>query len=63
MKKYLLSILMLLTVFNVQLKADEGMWLPYSLSNQSLHEMQQLGCQLTPEQIFNLNQPDRKSVV
>ena len=63
MKKYLLSILMLLTVFNVQLKADEGMWLPYSLSNQSLYEMQQLGCQLTPEQIFDLNQPSLKDAI
>ena len=52
MKKFLLSIFMLLTVLNFQLKADEGMWLPYNLSNQSLYEMQQLGCQLTPEQIF-----------
>lgn len=63
MKKYLLSIIMFLAVCNLQLKADEGMWLPYNLSNQSLYEMQQLGCQLTPEQIFNLNQPSVKDAI
>ena len=63
MKKFLLSFFMLLTVLNFQLKADEGMWLPYSLSNQSLYEMQQLGCQLTEEQIFNLNQPSVKDAI
>ena len=63
MKKYLLSIFMLLAVFQTQLRADEGMWLPYNLSNQSLYEMQQLGCQLTAEQIFNLNQPSVKDAI
>ena len=63
MKKFLLSIFMFLTVFCTQLKADEGMWLPYNLSNQSLYEMQQLGCQLTAEQIFNLNQPSVKDAI
>ena len=63
MKKYLLSIFMFLAVFSTQLKADEGMWLPYNLSNQSLYEMQQLGCELTAEQIFNLNQPSVKDAI
>ncbi|MBR5781143.1 MAG: S46 family peptidase [Bacteroidales bacterium] len=63
MKKILLSIFALLTVLNMQLRADEGMWLPYNLSNQSLYEMQQLGCQLTAEDIFNLNQPSLKDAI
>ena len=63
MKKYFLSIFMFLAVFCTQLKADEGMWLPYNLSNQSLYEMQQLGCELTAEQIFNLNQPSVKDAI
>ena len=63
MKKYLLSIFMFLAVLCTQLRADEGMWLPYNLSNQSLYEMQQLGCQLTAEQIFNLNQPSVKDAI
>ena len=63
MKKYFFSIFMFLAVFCTQLKADEGMWLPYNLSNQSLYEMQQLGCELTAEQIFNLNQPSVKDAI
>lgn len=63
MKKYLLTIVMLFTVLQIRLKADEGMWLPYNLSSQSLYEMQQLGCQLTPDQIFSLNQPSLKDAV
>ncbi len=39
------------------------MWLPYSLDNQNLYEMQQLGCQLTAEQIFDLNQPSLKDAI
>lgn len=54
---------MFLAVFQIQLKADEGMWLPYNLSDKSLYEMQQLGCQLTAEQIFNLNQPSLKDAI
>ena len=54
---------MFLAVFCTQLRADEGMWLPYNLSNQSLYEMQQLGCQLTAEQIFKLNQPSVKDAI
>lgn len=61
MKKLFLTIALIIGALCV--KADEGMWLPYSLSNQSLYEMQQLGCQLTAEQIFNLNQPSVKDAI
>ena len=61
MKKLFLSIALFISVLCV--KADEGMWLPYNLSGQSLAEMQQLGCKLTAEQIFNLNQPSLKDAI
>ena len=44
-------------------KADEGMWLPYSLNGQNLAEMQAMGCRLTAEQIFDLNQPSLKDAI
>ena len=44
-------------------KADEGMWLPYSLNGQNLAEMQALGCKLTAEQIFSFNQPSIKYAI
>ncbi|MDO5341167.1 MAG: S46 family peptidase [Bacteroidia bacterium] len=61
MKKVFLTIALIIGVLCT--RADEGMWLPYSLNNQSLQEMQRLGCQLTAEQIFNLNQPSVKDAI
>ena len=61
MKRLFLSITLIISVLCA--KADEGMWLPYNLSDKSLAEMQQLGCKLTAEQIFNLNQPSLKDAI
>ena len=61
MKKVLLTITLIISALCV--KADEGMWLPYNLSGQSLYEMQQMGCMLTAEQIFSLNQPSLKDAI
>ena len=61
MKRVILAITLIVSVLIV--KADEGMWLPYNLSGKSLAEMQQLGCKLTAEQIFNLNQPSLKDAI
>jgi hypothetical protein len=61
MRKGLLMILALLSVMIA--KADEGMWLPYSLNGQNLAEMQRLGCKLTAEQIFSFNQPSIKDAI
>ncbi len=44
-------------------RADEGMWLPYSINGQNLAEMQRLGCKLTPEQIFSFNKPSLKDAI
>ena len=43
--------------------ADEGMWLPYALNGQNLAEMQAMGCKLTAERIFSLNQPSIKDAI
>ena len=61
MKKRLLIVMALLSVMMV--RADEGMWLPYSLNGQNLAEMQALGCKLTAEQIFSFNQPSLKDAI
>ncbi|MBO4488978.1 MAG: S46 family peptidase [Bacteroidales bacterium] len=44
-------------------RADEGMWLPYSINGQNLAEMQRLGCKLTSDQIFSFNQPSLKDAI
>ena len=61
MKKRLLIVMALLSVMVA--KADEGMWLPYALNGQNLAEMQAMGCRLTAEQIFDLNQPSLKDAI
>ncbi len=61
-KKINLFFIALMMIF-VGVRADEGMWLPYSINGQSLAEMQRLGCKLTAEQIFSFNQPSLKDAV
>ena len=62
MKRTLL-IIAALWLSGMMAKADEGMWLPYSLNGQNLAEMQRLGCKLTAEQIFSFNQPSIKDAI
>ena len=62
MKKALSLIAALVLTFTVA-RADEGMWLPYSLNGQNLAEMQAMGCKLTAEQIFSFNQPSIKDAI
>ena len=57
----LLCIAMMLFAFCA--RADEGMWLPYSINGQNLADMQRLGCKLTAEQIFSFNQPSLKDAI
>ena len=57
----LLCIVMMLFAFGA--RADEGMWLPYSINGQNLADMQRLGCKLTAEQIFSFNQPSLKDAI
>ena len=61
-KKFnILCIVMMLFAFGA--RADEGMWLPYSINGQNLADMQRLGCKLTAEQIFSFNQPSLKDAI
>ena len=62
MKKVFSLIAALVLSFTVA-RADEGMWLPYSLNGQNLAEMQAMGCKLTAEQIFSFNQPSIKDAI
>ena len=61
MRRLLIITALLLSV--MMAKADEGMWLPYSLNGQNLAEMQAMGCKLTEEQIFSFNQPSIKDAI
>ena len=60
-KVNLLCIALMMLVFGA--RADEGMWLPYSINGQNLADMQRLGCKLTAEQIFSFNKPSLKDAI
>ena len=61
--KKLFSLIVALVLTMTVARADEGMWLPYSLNGQNLAEMQAMGCKLTAEQIFSFNQPSIKDAI
>ncbi|MGB1103877.1 MAG: S46 family peptidase [Crocinitomicaceae bacterium] len=42
---------------------DEGMWLPMLLKDYNYEEMQRLGCKLTPEQIYSINNASVKDAI
>lgn len=63
MKKKINLLCILMMLFVVGARADEGMWLPYSINGQNLADMQRLGCKLTAEQIFSFNQPSLKDAI
>lgn len=63
MKSKINILIVALMMFMVGARADEGMWLPYSINGQNLADMQRLGCKLTAEQIFSFNQPSLKDAI
>ncbi len=44
-------------------RADEGMWLPFLINDILYEEMQQMGLELTREEIFSLNQSSIKDAI
>lgn len=62
MKKLLLAIICLWLALPFSLRADEGMWL-LSLLNQNYEEMKAKGFQLTPEDIYSVNNASLKDAI
>ena len=63
MSKKINILFIVLMMFVCGVRADEGMWLPYSINGQNMADMQRLGCKLTAEQIFSFNQPSLKDAI
>ena len=61
MKKFLLAIFTL-TIFMSAI-ADEGMWLPSLVHKLNISEMQQMGCELSADDIYNINNSSLKDAV
>ena len=50
-------------VSNLSSKADEGMWLPSLVGKLNIQKMNSIGCNLTAEQIYSINQSSLKDAV
>lgn len=64
MKRSIITGLLSLSIlFALNLRADEGMWIPMLIDDKIYDEMQALGLELTPEQIYSVNQSSLKDAV
>ena len=64
MKKILISALVLAGMFlNLPLRADEGMWLPLLVKRLNYDQMKKMGCKLTADEIYNINNSSLKDAV
>ncbi len=54
-------LILLLTSINT--KADEGMWLPYLMSNSQIEAMQKMGLSIPFDSIYNPNKPSLKDAI
>ncbi len=63
MNKKVLFLGIVATILFSAARADEGMWLPYSINGRNLADMQRLGCKLTAEEIFSFNKPSLKDAI
>ncbi len=61
MKKFLLLFCALTIIMSA--KADEGMWLPSLVHKLNINEMQQMGCELSADDIYNINNSSLKDAV
>ena len=61
MKKFLLSIALVLFIFRTY--ADEGMWIPLLLGEQVYKDMVKKGLKLKPEQLYSINNSSIKDAI
>ena len=63
MKKTLLAAFLLGFLLTNTARADEGMWLPSLIQKLNISEMQQMGCELNADDIYNINNSSLKDAV
>ena len=62
MKKLIAVFLLLFMAFG-QMKADEGMWLPMLIKRLNQQNLQEMGLQLSPEEIYSVNNSSLKDAI
>ena len=63
MKSNFLTLLVFTLLFNFNVKADEGMWLPSLVGKLNIQKMSSIGCKLTDDQIYSINHSSLKDAV
>lgn len=63
MKLKLLTLLTILIGLQPMLRADEGMWLPIFIERLNYIDMKKMGLQLTPEEIYSVNNSSLKDAI
>jgi hypothetical protein len=63
MKKIILVLILVSALWRVQLRADEGMWIPMLIEKLNYATMQEMGLKLTAEQIYSTNQSSLKDAI
>lgn len=63
MRKIILLVVGLVLAFQVKVRADEGMWLLSLIGQVNMDEMNEMGLQLTAEQIYSINHASLKDAV
>lgn len=63
MKKYISILVINLLLFSTAVKADEGMWLINLLGQMNIDNLYEKGLELTPEQIYSVNQSSLKDAI
>ena len=59
-----LNLILLLTVFIFSnAVADEGMWLPSLIHKLNIKTMQEMGCELSAEDIYSINNSSLKDAI
>ena len=62
-RRNVVFLILVLAVFRPQVKADEGMWLPFMIDDALFDEMQDMGLNLTREQIFSFTGTSLKDAI
>jgi hypothetical protein len=62
MKRIILSLFAVTTLFSAKVRADEGMWIPM-LIGKNYEEMKKLGLQLSPQDLYDANNSSLKDAI
>jgi hypothetical protein len=63
MKRALLFLQLFIITFTINLRADEGMWIPMFVDRLNYEDMQKLGLKLTAEEIYSINNASLKDAI